>query len=178
MKLPKKQLDKIENDITQGLKFKSADRLRNLINEHPHNMDLWNRLAELYYQAGFLDAAGKYWIFIEPTQPHIKECVEIYEKSVNYSGTTILNDLKFRGDKSKLSSYGQAKLTQLEKNSREKSGYVPKFYPKPIENTNINEESETTIQDTMFVVGMTSILISIPIFAIIGFMSVIWWLFF
>ena len=75
-------LSKIESDLKKGLKFKAADRLRNLINEYPDELGLRNNLAELYYYAGFLDQAGKYWILEESNQPHIKHCVELYRESL------------------------------------------------------------------------------------------------
>ena len=86
------------------MKYKAADRLRNLINEYPDELGLRNNLAELYYDAGFLDAAGKYWIFTESNQPHIKQCVKLYRESVNNSGNQILKDVIFKGNKGILMS--------------------------------------------------------------------------
>lgn len=106
----KKKLEKIDFEVENGLKFKASDRLRNLIQENPNETQLWNKLAELYYESGFLDSAGKYWILTEPTEDRIKKCVEIYEKSVNYSGYQILQEIVFRGDKSKLSEFAQNKF--------------------------------------------------------------------
>ena len=51
----------------------------------------------------------------------------MYEKSVNYSGNQILKELIFRGDKSKLSEYGQRKLEALEFNSKQVAGAVPTY---------------------------------------------------
>ena len=99
------KLERIEINIKNGLKFRAADRLRNMINQYPNESILWTRLAELYYESGFLASAGKYWILTEPKDEKIKKCVEIYEKSVNYSGTKILQDITFRGEKSKLTEY-------------------------------------------------------------------------
>lgn len=121
------KLHKIEFEIDNGLKLKAADRLRNLINQYPDESLLWNRLAELYYESGFLDAAGRYWILTEPINDTIKKCVAIYEKSVNYSGTKILQDITYRGDRSKLSEYGRKKLIDLEVDSKENSNYIPKY---------------------------------------------------
>jgi len=50
----------IEFEVENRLKFKAYDRLRNLIQENPNETQLWNKLAELYYESGFLDSAGKY----------------------------------------------------------------------------------------------------------------------
>ena len=88
-----KKLERIDRESKNGLKLKSADRLRNLINEHPNEMIIWKKLAELYYDSGFLDAAGRYWVLTEPTDERIQKAQEIYLESVNYSGTKILNDI-------------------------------------------------------------------------------------
>ena len=126
----KEKIEKIDSEIKNGLKYKASDRLRNLIQDNPNETQLWNKLAELYYESGFLDSAGKYWILTEPTDDRIKNCVEIYEKSVNYSGYQILQEIVFRGDKSKLSEFAQNKLKELEADSKKKAHYVPKFSPK------------------------------------------------
>ena len=75
----KEKISKIDSEIKDGLKSKAADRLPNLIQENPNETELWNRLAELYYESGFLDSAGKYWILTEPTDERISKCVDIYE---------------------------------------------------------------------------------------------------
>ena len=96
------KLNRIDQEIEAGLKLKSADRLRNLINEYPNELGIWEKLAELYYESGFIDAAGRYWILTEPKEERINESVAIYLNSVNNSGTKILQDITFRGDKDKL----------------------------------------------------------------------------
>ena len=48
---PQEKLDRINEEIEAGLKLKAADRLRNLVNEYPHELILWKRLAELYYES-------------------------------------------------------------------------------------------------------------------------------
>lgn len=62
------KLIKIEKEIELGLKYISVDRLRNLIKEYPNNMKIRGTLAELFYESGFLDAAGRYSILTEPTE--------------------------------------------------------------------------------------------------------------
>ena len=125
------------------MKLKASDLLRNLINENPNDQNLRNTLAELYYQSGFLDAAGRYWILTEPNDEKIIESIEVYEKSVNYSGNKILQDLKFRGDKNLLSEYAQIKLSELELDSKKKTNYIPDFLPElndsKIKNVNYQE---------------------------------------
>ena len=173
----KEKLEKIDSEIENGLKFKASDRLRNLIQENPNETQLWNKLAELYYESGFLDSAGKYWILTEPTEDRIKKCVEIYEKSVNYSGYQILQEIVFRGDKSKLSEFAQKKLTELESDSKNKVDYVPTFGPKNNKRKNINVENKQTLKSKLGVFLIFGIIASIVIFIIIGFITVIEWMF-
>ena len=173
----KEKLEKIDSEIENGLKFKASDRLRNLIQENPNETQLWNKLAELYYESGFLDSAGKYWILTEPTEDRIKKCVDIYEKSVNYSGYQILQEIVFRGDKSKLSEFAQNKLTELEVDSKKKADYVPKFSPKNNKRKNKNSEYKRTFKDKLGEWTLFGIVASIVILIIIGFVTVIKWIF-
>lgn len=173
----KEKLDKIDSEIENGLKFKATDRLRNLIQENPNEIELWNKLAELYYESGFLDSAGKYWILTEPTDDRIKKCVDIYEKSVNYSGYQILQELVFRGDKSKLSEFAQKKLSELEADSKQKAKYIPKFNPKPNKRKKNHSDQKRTFKDRLGEIVLFSILISIGLLIIIGFVTVIKWIF-
>ncbi|AXT53181.1 hypothetical protein D1818_20985 [Aquimarina sp. BL5] len=174
----KDKLTKIESEIDSGLKLKAADRLRNLINQYPNEIELWNRLAELYYESGFLDAAGRYWILTEPSEDRIKKCVEIYEKSVNYSGTKILQNITFRGDKSQLSEFAQKKLTDLESDSKKKSNYIPKFVPKLNKQKRKTEKHKDPLSNKLIGFILGGFLLSIPVFAIIGLIKVIDWIFF
>lgn len=171
------KLKKIDFEIQNGMKYKATDRLRNLIQENPNELQLWNKLAELYYESGFLDSAGKYWLLTEPTDERIKKCVEIYEKSVNHSGNHILQDLVFRGDKSKLSEYAQKKLKDLELDSIKKVKYVPKFNPKSKTQKKNKSEQKQTLNEKLGRIIFFSILISICILIIIGFVSVVKWIF-
>ncbi len=173
----KDKLAKIESEIANGLKFKAADRLRNLINQYPNETALWSRLAELYYESGFWDAAGRYWILTEPTDDRIKKCVEIYEKSVNYSGTKILQDITFRGDKNSLSEFALKKLTNLELDSKKKSNYIPTFASKLNKQKQNTEQHKSTFKEAVLSVAFGAFIISIPIFAIIGFLLFAYWIF-
>ena len=171
----KGKLEKIDSEIENGLKFKASDRLRNLIQENPNETHLWNKLAELYYDSGFLDSAGKYWILTEPTDNRIKKCVEIYEKSVNYSGYQILQEITFRGDKTKLSEFAQKKLAELESDSKEKTNHIPEFKPKV--NKKKNSKYEQTFKGKLGGFVFFSILALIGIFIIVGFVTIIGWIF-
>ncbi|WP_375238663.1 DUF6584 family protein [Aurantibacter sp.] len=173
----KEKLDKIDSEIENGLKFKATDRLRNLIQENPNEIELWNKLAELYYESGFLDSAGKYWILTEPTDNRIKKCVEIYEKSVNYSGYQILQEIVFRGDKSKLPEFTQKKLLELESDSKGKANYVPKFSPKSNKQRPKKGSPKMDFRDKLTVYPIVGIFIFLAICSIIGVITVIKWIF-
>ncbi len=171
------KLERVETDIQNGLKYKSADRLRNLINQYPNEQKLWNRLAELYYESGFLDGAGRYWILTEPTDDRIKKSIETYEKSVNYSGYQILQEITYRGDKSKLTEYGKKKLNELEINSTEKVNYIPEFSKKINRNERKKQKNiKRTFKDKLIEKIIITLVISVPIFAIIGIIIVIDWI--
>ena len=168
----KENLDKIETEIKNGLKSKAIDRLRNLINQNPNKIELRNKLAELYYESGFLDSAGKYWILKEPTDNRIKKCVELYEKSVSYSGHQILREIKFCGDKTKLAEYAKAKLSELESDSETKTGYIPKIennFQKPkVPFTKYKRTFEDKMADfwAYFIIGICIILFLIGIYTV------------
>ncbi|MGV3460667.1 MAG: DUF6584 family protein [Flavobacterium sp.] len=149
------KLDIINGEITKGLKLRAADRLTNLLGHYPDEMRIRHMLAELYYESGFLDAAGKYWILTEPTEERIKKCVEIYEKSVNYSGNQILKDLVYRGDKANLPEYAQRKLEALEAHSKSVTGNVPRYTRKhfshEIKQTAAPQTSTQKIREKMLI---------------------------
>jgi len=171
------KLNRINEEIETGLKLKSADRLRNLINEYPNELSIWERLAELYYESGFLDAAGRYWVLTEPTDKRIKKAVEVYLKSVNYSGTQVLQDITFRGNKDELPEYARTKLTEFEADSKVKSNYVPTFQPKQDKSERKNSKHQETTRDKLTKWGIVAILILIIVFALIGFGTTISWIF-
>ena len=173
----KEKLDKINFEFESGLRFKATKRLRNLIQENPNEIELWNKLAEFYYESGFLDAAGKYWILTETSEERIKKCVEIYEKSVNYSGNQILQEIVFRGDKSKLSIFAQNKLTALELDSKKKTNFVPKYNPKQNIQKKIHTRQEQTFKDKLILKLILLIFIIIVVCILIGFITITKWLF-
>ncbi|KGO93459.1 DUF6584 family protein [Flavobacterium subsaxonicum] len=170
------KLDIIDIEIAKGLKQRAADRLRNLQGHYPDELIIWYKLAELYYESGFLDAAGKYWILAEPTEERIKKCVEIYEKSVNYSGNQILKELVFRGDKSKLPVYAQHKIEALEINSKSKVGTVPTYTRKHFKTKSL-PKGKYTLRQNITEKLIIAIVIFIIISILLGFangVSIIW----
>ena len=166
------KLEIIDGEIAKGLKLRAIDKLRNLINYYPDEHELWAKLAELYYDSGFLDAAGKYWILTQPAEERIKACVELYEKSVNLSGNQILKDITFRGDRSKLTEYARAKLEALEANSMSVVGSVPTYtrkYYKPYIPAKPKAEltlSQKTGIKFLKVLGIFAVILIVVIFAV------------
>jgi hypothetical protein len=129
---PHNQLLRAEQEIKNGLRFKAVNRLRNVINQFPDNMEARTKLAQLYYEAGFYDAAGLFWMLTEPVEEHVKQCTVIYKASVNYSPVQILKDIKYRGNVSGLSPYAAEVLKSLEEEKRTKNA-SSKAYNKRLE---------------------------------------------
>ncbi len=163
--------DKINYDLEQGRKYKATLRLRNLINEFPNDLTLRNKLAEIYYESGFLDEAGKFWILSEERNSEIERCIEIYKNSVNNSGNQILKDIVFRGDKTKLSPHLQSILNELEKHSFEKTKNIHNFLPKK----NYREENnyKETFKDKLLKYLFFGSLIFIVLLIILGVVKLI-----
>ena len=155
--------------LTKALSLGATDRLRNLLGHYPDEQRIWLKLADLYYEAGFYDAAGKYWILTEPEEERIKKCVEIYEKSVNYSGNQILKELIFRGDKSKLSEFGQRKLEALEFNSKQVTGTVPTYKRKHFKPNVTKVRSEQRLKSEITEKVILCLVLLVIILVIIGF---------
>lgn len=138
------KLARIEQSILEGEVLKSADRLKNLVNQYPDEAKVWSRLAQLYFDSGFYDAAGLFWILSEPKTEEQRRCVEIYRKSVKNSARKILEDLKFRGNRELLSAFGQRTLNELESRCKDETGYVPKFSPWTQESKKSKESQESS----------------------------------
>jgi hypothetical protein len=173
----KEKLVSIDKDIDSGLKFKSADRLRNLINQYPTELIIWKRLAELYYESGFYDAAGRYWVLTKPTEERIKKCINIYLNSVNNSGTQVLLDITFRGDKDKLPEYAKNKLTEFETDSKLKSKYVPTFKAKQNKQQRQSAKYEKSFMNKLGGWVILGLLLLTVFCAIVGFITAIGWIF-
>ena len=90
-------LERIFTKIGLGMKLKADIELQNVLNNRPEEMDVWYMLGELYYEAGFIDAAGKYWLFYPSNEIRVVKSVDLYRESMNFSASRILKDVKFRG---------------------------------------------------------------------------------
>ena len=163
-------LKRIEIDLKKGRKFIACDKLRNLINENPNNFELREKLAEIYYESGFYDRAGLFWILTEPKNDEIKKCQEIYLSTVNNSGNKVLKDFKFRGDENLLSEYAKTKLHILQTNSFEKTGNVPIYKEKP----NYSRKSNFKPNNSKFpALIFFSVIIFIGILLVLGFYKLV-----
>lgn len=174
----KEKLNKIKSDAEKGLKLKSVDQLKNLINTYPNDLELRNSLANLYFQSGFLDAAGKYWILTDPRNDNIMNCVNLYELSKNYSGHQILREIQFKGDKSELTEYARKKLNKLENKSKSETGWIPKstnnFQKPKIPITPYKE----TFEDKMAWIWAYVLILLLAILILIGIYASVRWIFF
>jgi predicted Zn-dependent protease len=147
---------RIEKDLKEGRKKKACDRLRNMINHFPNDLSLRKKLGQIYFEAGFLDEAGKFWILSTPENHEMENAVEIYKKSLSNSGNAILKDIVFRGDKHLLDEHARKIIIELEQNSLKTTKHIPVFKAKTREKENYSENK-------------TSFLSKIGIFLLIGF---------
>ncbi|HAO08604.1 DUF6584 family protein [Chryseobacterium mucoviscidosis] len=141
---------RIEQDLKAGRKKKACDRLRNLINEFPDDLSLRDKLAQIYYDSGFKDESGKFWILSEPQNFEMKEAIEIYRNSLSNSGNAILKDIVFRGDKTQLSEYAKNILKELETDSFKKTKHIPDFKRKQREKGNYTESKDSFFSNVGF----------------------------
>lgn len=165
-----KQLQLAEQEIKKGLKLKAVNRLRNVINQFPNEIGVRTMLAQLYYEAGFYDAAGLYWMLTEPLEERIKECTAIYRASVNYSPIQILKDIRFRGDKLELSPYALQALDALEKERYEKNKSSKKY------NQRISQEANTG--SDWFSGALIILILLVFVFGFMNGIKVLWDAFF
>ena len=161
------KLIKIEKEIEEGFNEKSVRRLKSLINVYPNNINLRNRLAELYYNIGFFESAGKYWILTEPKDLRIENCISLYLKSVNYANGKILKDLKYNGDLQQLPDYSLNKINELylEKDK------IDKYSRQLILNNHYKSQQNSNSRNLFFAL----IVISIILIFFVGVFSIIYW---
>jgi hypothetical protein len=163
---------KIEQDLKTGKKKKACERLRNLINEYPDDLSLREKVAQIYYDAGFKDEAGKFWILSEPQSFEMKEAVEIYRSSLSNSGNAILKDIVFRGNKNKLPAYTLNIIKELEADSFRKTRHIPDFKRKSREKGNYTENESSFISTLGFYLLIGAVIL-IPVLGCIKFFELI-----
>ncbi|KAA2217669.1 DUF6584 family protein [Chryseobacterium sediminis] len=156
---------RIEQDLKEGRKKKACDRLRNMINQFPNDITLRKKLGQIYFEAGFLDEAGKFWILSAPENNEMKNAVEIYRKSLSNSGSAILKDIVFRGDKDCLDEYATNVMDALEQNSFKVTKHIPVFKAKKREKGNYSE-NQTGFLSTLGTFLFFGSIILIPVLGI------------
>lgn len=168
------QLEKAKREIKEGLKQKAAGRLKNVLNTYPDAMEAREMLAEMYYNSGFIDMAGRYWYLTPPIEERIQKSIEVYEKSVNYSSFQILKDLKYKGHKTALPEYARKKLLTLENDIKGMGHGLPY---KPITSNNpIYDIYQKTFMDKLVPILFISIITLCLLFFIVGVITAISWL--
>lgn len=156
---------RIEQDLKAGRKKKACDRLRNMINQFPNDISLRKKLGQIYFEAGFLDEAGKFWILCTPENNEMKNAVEIYRKSLSNSGNAILKDIVFRGDKNFLDEYAIKVMAELERDSFKATKHIPVFKAK-IREKGKYSESQTGFLSTLGTFLFIGSIILIPVLGI------------
>lgn len=167
---------RIEDDLNAGRKKKACDRLRNLINEFPDDISLREKLGQIYYDSGFLDEAGKFWVLSEFQNFEMKEAVDLYRKSLSNSGNAILKDIVFRGDKNQISDYAKNILKELESDSFRRTKHIPEFKRKGREKGNYKESKDSFLSAVGFYLLIGGIIV-LPILGFVKLCEIIKFLF-
>ncbi|WP_288434663.1 DUF6584 family protein [uncultured Chryseobacterium sp.] len=165
-------LYRIEKDLKDGGKKKACDRLRNMINQFPNDLSLRKKLGQIYFEAGFLDEAGKFWILSAPENDEMKKAVELYTKSLGHSGSAILKDIVFRGDKDFLDEYALKVITELEKDSVRVTKHIPVFKTKTREKGNYSE-TQTGFLSKIVICLVIGLVILVPVLGIVKLFEII-----
>ncbi|HCM33960.1 DUF6584 family protein [Chryseobacterium sp.] len=161
-----------EQDIKEGRKKKACDRLRNMINQFPNDISLRKKLGQIYFEAGFLDEAGKFWILSTPENNEMENAVEIYRQSLSNSGNTILKDIVFRGDKELLDEHAKKVINELEYDSFKRTKQIPLFKAKTREKGNYSE-NHMNILSKIGIFLLIGLIILLPILGIFKLLELI-----
>lgn len=168
------QLERAQSEINSGLKQRASNRLQNVINTYLDAVEARELLAQMYYDSGFLDMAGRFWMLTPPTDDKIKVSIEIYKKSVNYSPLQILIDIKYRGHKTGLTDYARATLLDLEAQAAKK-GYGNPYKPREYKEKSITKNPNWIKEkfEKYFLLSIVFLCIS---FFLVGFVVCLMWL--
>jgi hypothetical protein len=110
----REKLELIQHEVDAGFKAKALDRLENMLRYDPENLELWNAIAQVYYDSGFKAKAGKYWLFYPSNDYKVVKCAELYRESMNSNAQRILRDLNFRGNMQLLPRFSREILEAME----------------------------------------------------------------
>lgn len=113
----------VDQDINCGELEKAQDRLHGLLSSHPNNLEVRQRLGEIYWQLEQPEEAGRYWFLIEATTPEMVAASYEFATACENDSLEILRRLEFKGDVMELDSgFGQFMLLNLKHEIQEKYG--------------------------------------------------------
>jgi len=152
---------KISKDITEGNIGKARDRLHGLISTYPNDLELRTKLAEIYHKLQLPEMAGRYWYLEENKTEEMKAACLIFEKSCR---NHLREALKFRGNINKIDSvFAKEKLLSL--------GYNPDY------GASGKKQSIPIGYHNREEVVILTILALVALSAIVGFITIIKWLY-
>ena len=106
-------LARVDVDIASGDLGKARDRLHTLIFEHPGDLSLRARLAEVYDRLQQPAQAGRYWYLAEPLDDRMAQARAAYERLVGNDPVQVLAGLKLRDDGDALAGFARQTVGAL-----------------------------------------------------------------
>ena len=106
-------LARVGVDVASGDLGKARDRLHTLIFEHPDDLSMRERLAEVYDSLQQPAQAGRYWYLAEPRDGRMANARTAYEQLVGKDPLQLLAGLKFRGDEDVLAGFARQTVGEL-----------------------------------------------------------------
>ena len=106
-------LARVGVDVASGDLGKARDRLHTLVFEHPDDLLLRERLAEVYDSLQQPAQAGRYWYLVEPRDDRMTNARAAYERLVGRDPLLLLAGLKFRGDEDALAGFARQTVGAL-----------------------------------------------------------------
>ena len=106
-------LARVGVDVAGGDLGKARDRLHTLVFEHPDDLLLRERLAEVYDSLQQPAQAGRYWYLVEPRDDRMTNARAAYERLVGKDPLLLLAGLKFRGDEDALAGFARQTVGAL-----------------------------------------------------------------
>ena len=152
-------LARVEREIAAKDLGRARDRLTGLVGTYPNDLSLRRRLAEVYWTLGDRAMAGRYWYLEEDRTEEMHDAITAFEHSHGGDGELIRRALKFRGDASRLP---ERLSTLLEPHAGRRA-------------TDRNDDSASPFPGFRY--GCMAALALAATFAMIGFVTVLRWLF-
>ncbi|MBA4385681.1 MAG: DNA helicase [Anaerolinea sp.] len=171
-------LIQIQIDLQSGNLGKARDRLHGLIQTYPDDLELRSRLAEIYLQLQLPEMAGRYWYLNENKNERMTQACSIFEERFNHDPLQMLFAIKFKGDVAGIAeSFAGKTLLELHQQAKEKYQWYEDFRRKgKLKFTQSQPGKDTPTQKFWGKIVkwvLIGLLVSIPIFCVIGVISVI-----